>query len=137
MTANDNQVGGSHYRHAVQHWDIMAEYLGSAYFKGNATKYISRWQRKGGVQDLEKASHYLEKMIELVEAGKMELTPPLTPHGNMDGFVAAARLNEFEADMVRAIIFASGVNTIKAQLELLKRQIQQVKEGNPEATFGD
>jgi hypothetical protein len=28
-------------------------------------KYVSRWRDKGGVQDLLKAQHYLDKLIEL------------------------------------------------------------------------
>lgn len=65
MSANDRQVGGSHYKdNAIQPWDfIAANKLG--YFEGNIIKYVSRWQEKGGVKDLEKARHYLDKLIEL------------------------------------------------------------------------
>lgn len=59
------QVGGDHYaKLAVQTWDyIAANNLG--YFEGNVIKYVSRWRDKGGVEDLEKAKHYLEKLIEV------------------------------------------------------------------------
>lgn len=59
------QVGGSHYsKHKVQPWDyIYANNL--CYFTGNCVKYVSRWRDKGGVEDLKKAIHYLEKLIEL------------------------------------------------------------------------
>jgi len=65
MTANNEQVGGSHYKSkAIQPWDyIAANSLG--YFEGNIIKYVSRWQEKGGVDDLKKAQHYLQKLIEL------------------------------------------------------------------------
>jgi len=67
MTANNEQVGGSHYKSkAIQPWDyIAANSLG--YFEGNIIKYVSRWQEKGGVDDLKKAQHYLQKLIELNE----------------------------------------------------------------------
>jgi hypothetical protein len=64
-TANDNQVAGSHYKtKTIQPWDyIAANELG--YFEGNVIKYVSRWRDKGGVDDLRKAAHYLQKLIEL------------------------------------------------------------------------
>lgn len=34
---------------------------------GNAIKYLARWKKKNGVQDLKKAKWYLEKLIEEVE----------------------------------------------------------------------
>lgn len=68
MEANTRQVGGDHYKQegALQHWDIIAR-NNIGYLEGNATKYISRWRKKGGVQDLEKALHYVEKIIELAD----------------------------------------------------------------------
>jgi hypothetical protein len=65
MSANEIQVAGSHYKtKAIQPWDyIAANELG--YFEGNIVKYVSRWRDKGGVQDLRKAQHYLDKLIEL------------------------------------------------------------------------
>jgi hypothetical protein len=59
------QVAGDHYKdmpiQPVQY--IHANALG--YFEGNVVKYISRWRKKGGVADLEKAKHYVELLIEL------------------------------------------------------------------------
>jgi hypothetical protein len=64
-TANDTQIGGDHYKEkSIQPWDfIAANQLG--YFEGNIVKYVSRWQDKGGINDLKKARHYLDKLIEL------------------------------------------------------------------------
>jgi hypothetical protein len=64
-TANDTQVGGQHYKtKTIQPWDyIAANQLG--YFEGNIVKYVSRWRDKGGLDDLRKARHYLDKLIEL------------------------------------------------------------------------
>lgn len=66
-TANEIQIGGDHYRvKTIQPWDfIAANQLG--YFEGNIVKYVSRWQDKGGINDLKKARHYLDKLIELSE----------------------------------------------------------------------
>jgi hypothetical protein len=65
-TANAKQVGGNHYQKSIQPWDyIIANNIG--YMEGNIIKYVSRWKEKGGMQDLKKARHYLDKLIEITE----------------------------------------------------------------------
>jgi hypothetical protein len=66
MSANETQVGGDHYKMAYETWDVIHAW-GLGYFDGNAVKYLSRWRKKGGVQDLKKAAHYIDKLIELEE----------------------------------------------------------------------
>lgn len=65
LKANDVQVAGTHYKgKAIQPWDyIVGNDLG--YLEGNIVKYVSRWKDKGGVDDLRKARHYLDKLIEV------------------------------------------------------------------------
>lgn len=71
-SANKRQVGGSHYGgRELQHWDVVAMF-GLDYFQGNITKYVFRWRDKKGLEDLEKAKHYLEKYIEEIKAGRFE-----------------------------------------------------------------
>lgn len=64
MPANDRQHGGTHYQKPIQPWDYIAA-NGIGFFEGNAIKYLTRWRDKGGVEDLQKAKHYIEKLIEL------------------------------------------------------------------------
>lgn len=65
-SANERQVGGRHYQTPIQHWDyVVANNLD--YFQGQITKYVTRWRNKGGIQDLEKARHFLDKYIELAK----------------------------------------------------------------------
>jgi hypothetical protein len=65
MQANDRQVGGDHYGGGeMQHWDVV-HIFELDYFQGQITKYLFRWKKKGGVKDLQKAAHFLEKYIEL------------------------------------------------------------------------
>ena len=68
--ANKTQVGGGHYQNAdIQHWDfVWAQDMD--YFQGQVTKYVTRWKKKNGIQDLHKARHFLQKYIELVEAAQ-------------------------------------------------------------------
>lgn len=62
------QVGGDHYaKCAIQPIDyIMANRLD--YLQGNVIKYVTRYKNKNGVEDLEKAAHYLRIMIEREKA---------------------------------------------------------------------
>lgn len=62
--ANQRQVGGRHYQSAIQHWDYAATH-NFDYFQGQITKYVTRWKQKGGIADLEKAQHFLQKYIEV------------------------------------------------------------------------
>lgn len=62
--ANDRQIQGDHYQKTIQPWDYIAA-NGIGYFEGNVIKYVSRWKDKGGIKDLEKARHYLDKLIEM------------------------------------------------------------------------
>jgi len=67
----DRQIGGNHYQKEIQPWDAMEAWMSHeafvGYLQGNVIKYISRWKDKGGVQDIRKAQHYLEKMINILE----------------------------------------------------------------------
>lgn len=63
MSANDRQLGGTHYQQGkIQHWDWAANLR---YLEGNATKYLARHREKGGALDIAKALHYIEKIVEL------------------------------------------------------------------------
>jgi hypothetical protein len=63
--ALDVQVGGGHYkRMAIQ----PVEYIhknGIPYIEGCVIKYISRWRNKNGIEDLKKAKHFIDLLIEL------------------------------------------------------------------------
>lgn len=65
MSAKGYQVGGKHYTHVdLQPWDIIDMYQLS-FYEGNVLKYLLRYKHKNGLQDLQKAKHYMEKLIEL------------------------------------------------------------------------
>ena len=60
----DKQVGGDHYsKMKIQ----PAEFVNNnkmLFAEGNAIKYICRHINKGGEQDLQKAKHYIDMIIE-------------------------------------------------------------------------
>lgn len=75
MAANDIQHGGDHYKKLkIQHWDYV-EANEIPYLEACAIKYLTRWRDKGGVQDLRKAIHFIEKRIEVEEAKDVKPQP--------------------------------------------------------------
>ena len=80
--ANDRQIGGGHYKQFKHEtWDVIIDWdLG--YLDGNAVKYLSRWRLKGGIQDLKKARHYIDKLIE-TEMEKRDGTDNRKPSGHL------------------------------------------------------
>jgi hypothetical protein len=69
--AKGKQVAGTHYQKAIQPWDIISEWE-LDFWEGNVLKYLLRWKFKDGVQDLQKAKHYLEYLIERNTDGNKE-----------------------------------------------------------------
>jgi hypothetical protein len=69
MTAINEQVGGNHYKDmAIQPIEYILK-NGLGYCEGNVIKYISRYQFKNGVEDLKKAKHYIDLLIEAQDGG--------------------------------------------------------------------
>ena len=64
-SALNSQVGGSHYKqYKIQPIEYaMANDLN--YCQANAIKYVTRYRDKNGKQDLEKAIHNLQILMEL------------------------------------------------------------------------
>lgn len=60
----------SHYTQGRMETIEAIEGLGLNYHQGNIIKYVSRYNMKGGVQDLQKARWYLDRLI-LIEERKL------------------------------------------------------------------
>lgn len=61
------QVGGGHYKDLkIQPIEyILANKLG--WCEGNCIKYVTRYSIKGGKEDIEKAIHYLQILLEQLD----------------------------------------------------------------------
>jgi hypothetical protein len=89
----------SHYeQEGEMHWDRQWRLYGRGYFVGQITKYLERYHKKGGLDDLKKANNFSKKLYELEKAaydgtgplGAMGTQPPVVAyHGEkVDPFVA-------------------------------------------------
>jgi hypothetical protein len=73
MSASDRQVGGDHYKDLeIQPFEFI-ERNGLGYGVGNVIKYLCRYKSKGGIEDLQKASHYLDLLIEIEKGNLFEI----------------------------------------------------------------
>ena len=64
MSAYDKQIGGSHYKKMKIQPSEFINKNDLPFAEGNAIKYICRHKQKGERQDLEKAKHYIDMIIE-------------------------------------------------------------------------
>lgn len=67
QNALEAQVAGNHYKNLkIQPVEyIHANNIG--FMEGNVIKYVTRWKAKNGIEDLKKAKHHLEMLIQLEE----------------------------------------------------------------------
>jgi hypothetical protein len=63
---NERQIAGNHYQtgNKYQLWDLITD-INLNFLLGNAVKYIYRCKNKNGIEDLQKARHYVDKFFSL------------------------------------------------------------------------
>ena len=64
MSSYKKQIGGSHYKNMKIQPSKFINDNKLIFAEGNAIKYICRHAHKGGKEDLKKAIHYIEMIIE-------------------------------------------------------------------------
>lgn len=74
--ALSTQEGGNHYKDfPIQPIEFITK-NGLSFAQGNVIKYICRYKAKNGLQDLKKARHYIDLMIELEYGDQTEEAQP-------------------------------------------------------------
>jgi len=64
LKASDRQIGGDHYKGMVIQVSEFNHKNGLGWCEGSIVKYVCRHNLKGGREDLEKAKHYLDLLLE-------------------------------------------------------------------------
>ncbi len=65
--ASEKQVGGGHYKTLpIQPGEFIRK-NGIGWYEGNAIKYVCRYKQKNGKEDILKAIHYLELLLEEID----------------------------------------------------------------------
>lgn len=58
-----DQIGGTHYKeYKIQPVEFI-HVNDIPFLEGNVIKYVMRHKQKGGIEDLEKAKHYIDLII--------------------------------------------------------------------------
>lgn len=119
MGANSKQHGGDHYKGAAyEHWDLAYD-LKLPYLPGVASKYIVRWRKKNGVEDLNKCIHYIEKIIEVKQ--NLLPVPEWDTHELWKKFCKAHDLAVVDAEILRLILEGEWGAALEAALALRSR----------------
>jgi len=116
------QEGGDHYQAEYQHWDWVID-IHMSYLPACATKYVSRWWKKNGVQDLLKAKTYVQKMI--ANYDKIILNE-CDPPANIDQLNSRFRKANHLPDMEFEICCLLSDWQSKNQLEFVVKMIDQL-----------
>ena len=61
----DIQIDGNHYKDCPIQPATYCHANGIPFIEGSVIKYVTRWGKKNGLRDLEKAKHFIEILIEL------------------------------------------------------------------------
>lgn len=126
---NAVQIGGEHYRSEYQHWDFI-ELNGIGYLEAAATKYVIRWRKKNGREDLEKAMHYLDKLEELHTQGR-RLPRGVASLADVQRFADANNLSEMEQVVVHDLSRWDCVNDLRHARSAILRLLDEADNMHP------
>ena len=128
-TANEIQHGGQHYKKSktLQHWDVVERY-GIGYCEGCSTKYVYRWRDKNGLEDLQKAHHYVLKLLELAnENGR--LPRGIVPHAIIRQFVLENDIRSpYEIEFLTVMFRWDHVDDLYSAHELIQKIIADAEQ---------
>ena len=133
-TANQNQVGGTHYKTNYEHWDLVV-FTDMGYLEGNITKYMTRWRKKDGVKDLLKALHYLNKLIEVYAIyGSARMQSHERVMEEVAKFTIANELNAREQEFIEILCVYEALEELYEARSLLGAMMEQANDrpGTPE-----
>jgi hypothetical protein len=134
LTANQEQVGGTHYKTEYEHWDL-AIFLDMGCLEYTTTKHVTRWRKKDGVKDLLKALHELEKLIEVYSIYNIHRTQkPEKITEEVDKFAKANGLDSVERRYILILCSYIGLEDLYEARRVLRILIEAAnnRPGTPE-----
>lgn len=139
MSANDKQIAGTHYKSKgkIQHWDYC-DANDVPYLESACTKYVQRWREKNGLQDLQKALHYLEKRIENRNAGVGPVRGGQMSFNEYLSFITGTGLSEreLELEIITHVMHWSSPEELETARLALLQLIEQAEQEDGAATSG-
>jgi hypothetical protein len=120
---NSYQVGGQHYATEYQHWDMVAD-AGMNYFEGQITKYLSRWRKKNGLEDLRKSLHYAEKLYKLYQEDRMKIPVCQRLMHPVSRFICQYDFTTMEKDVFKMLVMYNSLMHFALIKELLANMVE-------------
>lgn len=124
--ANNHQVGGNHYRSDYQHWDWSLDVENNP-MQYQITKYL-RARKKGGVQDMEKLAHFIQKYVEQLTAGRRYPPSRISPRLReiaTKAWLAANGMDELESRIALDIVLRDSPEEVDALLPVVSEMIRR------------
>ncbi len=124
MSALDIQIGGGHYKEMpIQPMEFsMANKLDAC--QHTVIKYVTRFREKGGIQDLEKARHVIDMLIEFEQRlEKEQVKKENDPRQTSFAFTSTDQIQE-KASPDRTTEMRAGIDRAIATLN---KQIREAK----------
>lgn len=114
-SANEKQIGGEHYKSEYQHWDFVKD-LELPYLHGCATKYVTRAFKKNGEEDLRKAIHYVDKILETTDY-LVSYTNEISADrlSSIDALIVANKLSSLQRDTIICLVQSNELSLNKAK----------------------
>lgn len=101
MSANDRQVGGDHYKTGgIELWDLFGPESIIFY----ALRYLQRWQKKNGREDLEKALHCVQKLREVAPLYKEMPGGLQVEYPVFESWMRNVGMGQMEQDICKKIV---------------------------------
>lgn len=123
MKASEKQVGGVHYKttkkDGVQHWDYCGV-VNVPYLESAASKYLTRWYKKNGLQDLQKAQHYMEKRVELYRNHQGIVKAANRNQGLFNRYIEDNQIPHHEREVIDLIMHWKSIEQLEDILEKLE-----------------
>jgi hypothetical protein len=96
------------------------------YLEAQATKYVTRWRRKNGVQDIEKSLHYLDKLESALQKGDFQYPPPREAV-NLDLFAQENNIGDIEKTIFYLLMTYTDADGLVRTRVLLNHLLEMAK----------
>jgi hypothetical protein len=127
----DVQIGGSHYKGLAMQPVQFSNIAALGFCEGNVVKYLCRWRKKNGLEDIDKVRHYLELLLEAIDKNQHNL-PLIYTIAPLQKFLAQfPELTAVERTIIQAVtmwrrstVKSSAAN--RRQIHLLREALKNM-----------
>ena len=130
---NPSQVGGNHYQAkngGVEHWDYCTV-VNAPYRESAATKYLTRWRNKNGLQDLQKAASYVEKRLQSLTRGEGAIRGAARHRALFTAYLRDCEVPTTESIIIDTLLHWRNAAHLEAALRDIKNLIAECEAGEP------